>query len=217
MNSPGRSFLTLTLCLLAAACADDEGGPTPPTGGTDATIDQPAPLDAVDTRSPDVGDSQPVVDAGPSVDCAAIGCRDQAVFNVPGYLARFGDDGRNIDVTACLGSACGTVRAERLGTQTSLVSAPTGASISLDLSSDGWLRVYIHGGAPPDARQEVRLQIATVGGRQLINYMGQATGQEHCPGGAGCGRCQAAIVDIDPADAGQSVDSGDPRGGHCPM
>jgi hypothetical protein len=217
MKFPAQSFLVITLYVLAAACEDDKGGPGSPTGGMDAPVDQPPPQDTGEVRSPDVTDSSPVVDARVSVDCPAVGCRDEAVFNVPGYLARFGEDGRNIDVTACLGSACGTVRAERLGTQASLVTPQTGASISLHLSSDGWLRVYIHGGAPPDARQEVRLQIATVGGPQLINYMGQATGEEHCPGGAGCGRCQAAIVDIDPADAGQPADSGDPRAGHCPM
>jgi hypothetical protein len=182
----------------------------------DAPVDQPAPLDTVETRSPDVTDSPPVVDAGPGVDCPAVGCRDEAVFNVPGYLARFGDDGRTIDVTACLASTCGTVKAERLG-QNAQLSAQTGLPTSVDLSSDGWLRVYIRGDSPPDAQQEVRLRIATIGGQQLINYMGHATGEEHCPNGAGCGRCQAIIVDIDPADAGQAVDSGDPRAGHCPL
>jgi hypothetical protein len=69
---------------------------------------------------------------------------------------------------------------------------------------------------PPDAQQEVRLRIATTTGRQLIDYTGNATGQEHCPGGAGCVHCQAIVVDIDPADAGQAVDSSDPaRAGHC--
>jgi hypothetical protein len=215
MKLSPQSLLAATLCLLAAACADDKGDPGGPTGGTDAPVDQPAPLDTLETRSPDVTDSPPVVDAGAGVDCPAIGCRDEAVFNVPGYLARFGEDGRNIDVTACLGSTCGTVRAERLG-QSANLSAQTGLSTRVDLRSDGWLRVNITGGSPPDAQQEVRLRIATIGGQQLINYMGQATGEEHCPNGAGCNRCQAVIVDIDPADAGQTTDSGDPRAGHCP-
>ena len=216
MKLPAQSFLAVTLCLLAAACADDKGGPGAPTDGTDAPVDQPALLDTVETRSPDGTDGPPVVDARAGVDCALIGCRDQAVFNVPGYLARFGDDGRTIDVTACLGSTCGTVRAEGLG-QNAYLSAQTGLPTSVDLSSDGWLRVYIRGGSPPDAQQEVRLRIATRAGQPLINYMGHATGEEHCPGGAGCGRCQAIIVDIDPADAGQAVDSGDPSAGHCPL
>lgn len=215
MKFPAPTFLTVTLCLLAAACADDKGGSGAPTGGTDAPVDQPAPLDTLETRSPDVPDSAPVVDARVGVDCPAIGCRDEAVFNLPGYLARFGDDGRNIDVTACLGGTCGTVRAERLG-QSAYLSAQTGLPTTVDLATNGWLRVYIGGGSPPDAQLEVRLRIATIGGQQLINYTGQATGEEHCPNGAGCGRCQAIIVDIDPADAGQSVDSGDPSAGHCP-
>ena len=214
MKLPLCSLLAVTSCLLAAACEDDKG-PTGTTGGMDAPADQAGPIDAADAGSPDLSDTSPVVDAGGGVDCPAIGCRDQAVFNIPGYLTRFGDSGRNIDVTACLGSTCGSVRAEGLG-QSATLSARTGLTTSVELASSGWLTVFVRGSAPPDAQLAVQLRIVTTGGQQLINYMGPATGEEHCPNGAGCGRCQALIVDIDPADAGVPADSGDPRAGHCP-
>jgi hypothetical protein len=193
------AYLAASVMLLAAACEDDEGASS---SAGDAPVDSPSPLDALDTKIPD------------GVDCGAV-CNQQALFNIPGYLARFGDEGRTIDVSACLGNVCGSVRVERLG-QNPNSTAHMGRSPSVVLSADGWLTVWLSGGPPPDAQQEVRLRIATTTGRQLIDYTGNATGQEHCPGGAGCVHCQAIVVDLDPADAGQAVDSADPaRAGHC--
>jgi hypothetical protein len=215
------AYLTASAMLLAAACEDDEG---PSSSGGDAPVDSPSPLDALDTKIPDgptpdgmlpdAGDAG-VEDTRVSVDCGAV-CNKQALFNIPGYLARFGDEGRTIDVSACLGNVCGSIRAERLGGQNPDISSRMGRTTSVELSADGWLTVWLSGGPPPDAQQEVRLRIATTTGRQLIDYTGNATGQEHCPGGAACVHCQAIVVDIDPADAGQAVDSADPaRAGHC--
>jgi hypothetical protein len=206
-----RSALVHTLAvavLLIGACEDDAGPVDARPGVGDAPVDVPA--------APGDAGALDVADARVSVDCPGIGCRDQAVFNIAGYLASFGEDGRSVDVTACVGSACGSVRA-LFTAQSATLSGQMGTiDTSVELYADGWLRVYVRGGAPPDAQQEVQLRIVTTTGRTLINYTGRATGEQHCPNGAGCNRCQALVVDVDPADAGQPVDSGDPaRAGHC--
>ena len=211
--------LAMSTLILAGACEDDPERITPKDPALDAAIDPgDAGVQDADVRPPidaaiDLGDAGVQdADVRPGVDCAAIGCRDQVIFDVASYLARFGDDGRTVDVTACVGNMCGSLRVERLGAN-AFASGHSGAAIAVELSSDGRLTVFIRGAAPPDAEQQVQLRISSTSGRQLINYTGRATGQEHCPGGGGCGRCQAILVDLDSADAGQVVDSGDP--GHC--
>jgi hypothetical protein len=67
------------------------------------------------------------VDTPIGVDCPGIACGDQAVFNMPGYLARFVEAGRTVDLNARLGSVGGSLRAERLGGGRIPISAVTGA------------------------------------------------------------------------------------------
>jgi hypothetical protein len=189
--------LTAALCLFVA-CEDDRGS-TPDLG-----------IPRMDAA----GDT-PMQDAHPGVDCAAIGCGDDLSFRVPGFLTRFGEDAKIVDVTACRASSCGSARLQWLSDQASRWDPVDGGlgSVGGSLLNDTLVVSFSDDTRSPGLtphQDQVSLRVVTSAGRPLIDFRGQVTTQVFCPGGLGCGICESVTVQLDQADGGQAVDANRP-------
>ena len=211
MKLPFAHLLAIVLTAALVACTDDKGN------GADRPIDLAdnagldAAADAAPTDVPPIADA----DARPSVDCAAIGCGDDVSFRVPGFLTRFGEDAKIIDVTACRASSCGSARLQWLSENASRWDPVDGgpAAVGGSLLNDTLVVSFSDDTQSPSLtphQDQVSLSVVTSAGRPLIDFRGQVTTQVFCPGGLGCGICESVSVQLDQADGGQAIDANRP-------